>query len=118
MARVMAGSRPWRALLVVLAASGLALGGATAVAAPGQPAASHALGASQAAPRAAAAAASCNPKASSLAPSSPPQVTPGSFMANIRARGYLIAGVPTTRFTPDDQGAQGHIEHGLRQLGQ
>ena len=37
--------------------------------------------------------ASCDPKASSLRPSGPPQVTPGSFMAKIRARGYLIAGV-------------------------
>jgi len=34
----------------------------------------------------------CNP-AASLRPSGPPQVTPGSFMAKIRARGYLIAGV-------------------------
>ena len=36
----------------------------------------------------------CNPEASSLAPlPGPPQVTPGSFMATIKARGYLIAGV-------------------------
>jgi len=35
----------------------------------------------------------CNPKASSLRPSGPLQVTPGSFMEKIRARGYLIAGV-------------------------
>ena len=106
MARVMAGSRPWRALLVVLAASGLALSGATAIAAPGQPAASHTLSAPQAgrvprtaaAPRAGGAAASCNPKASSLAPSGPPQVTPGSFMAKIRARGYLIAGVDQSTY--------------------
>jgi polar amino acid transport system substrate-binding protein len=35
---------------------------------------------------------SCNPTAS-LRPAGPPQVTPGSFMAKIRARGYLIAGV-------------------------
>jgi polar amino acid transport system substrate-binding protein len=46
----------------------------------------------------AAAAASCNPKASSLAPSGPPQVTPGSFMAKIRARGYLIAGVDQSTY--------------------
>ena len=38
-------------------------------------------------------AAACNPYASSLRPSGLPQVTPGSFMATIRARGYLIAGV-------------------------
>lgn len=35
---------------------------------------------------------SCDPTAS-LRPSGPPRVTPGSFMAEIRARGYLIAGV-------------------------
>jgi polar amino acid transport system substrate-binding protein len=39
------------------------------------------------------AAPACNPKASSLAPQGPPQVTPGSYMATIKARGYLIAGV-------------------------
>ena len=35
---------------------------------------------------------SCDPTAS-LRPARPPRVTPGSFMARIRARGYLIAGV-------------------------
>jgi polar amino acid transport system substrate-binding protein len=35
---------------------------------------------------------SCDPTAS-LRPAGPPRVTPGSFMARIRARGYLIAGV-------------------------
>src|SRR5215472_3840837 len=35
---------------------------------------------------------SCDPTAS-LRPAGPPRVTPGSFMAKIRARGYLIAGV-------------------------
>jgi polar amino acid transport system substrate-binding protein len=102
----MARPRPWRALLVVLAASGLVLGGAAAFAAPGRPAASRVVGAPAAggvaraatAPRVAAAAASCNPKASSLAPSGPPQVTPGSFMAKIRARGYLIAGVDQSTY--------------------
>ena len=34
----------------------------------------------------------CDPTAS-LRPTGTPQVTPGSFMARIRARGYLIAGV-------------------------
>ena len=81
--------RPWRALLVVLTASGLALGAA----APGQPSAVRA-------PRAvsAAAASTCDPKASSLSPSGPPQVTAGSFMATIRARGYLIAGVDQSTY--------------------
>ena len=40
----------------------------------------------------------CNPKASSLRPSGPPQVTAGSFMARIRARGYLIAGVDQSTY--------------------
>jgi len=35
----------------------------------------------------------CHPAASSLRPTGPPRVTPGSFMAKIRTRGYLIAGV-------------------------
>jgi polar amino acid transport system substrate-binding protein len=97
MARVTAVPRRWRALLVVLAASGLALGGASAIAAPGQPPAPQGMKAG-AAPRAGQVAASCNPKASSLAPSGPAQVTPGSFMAKIRARGYLIAGVDQSTY--------------------
>jgi polar amino acid transport system substrate-binding protein len=44
-----------------------------------------------------AAASSCDPTAS-LRPSGPPRVTSGSFMARIRARGYLIAGVDPTRY--------------------
>jgi polar amino acid transport system substrate-binding protein len=43
-------------------------------------------------PAASRAAPACDPTAS-LRPAGPPQVTPGSFMARIRARGYLIAGV-------------------------
>ena len=43
-------------------------------------------------PAAAQATPACDPTAS-LRPAGPPQVTPGSFMARIRARGYLIAGV-------------------------
>jgi polar amino acid transport system substrate-binding protein len=46
----------------------------------------------------AAAAATCDPEASSLAPLGPPQVTPGSFMAAIRKRGYLIAGVDQSTY--------------------
>ena len=46
----------------------------------------------------AAAAATCNPEAASLAPAGPPSVTPGSFMARIRARGYLIAGVDQSTY--------------------
>jgi polar amino acid transport system substrate-binding protein len=40
----------------------------------------------------------CNPKASSLRPSGPPSVPAGSFMARIRARGYLIAGVDQSTY--------------------
>jgi polar amino acid transport system substrate-binding protein len=40
---------------------------------------------------------SCDPTAS-LRPAGPPQVTPGSFMAKIRARGYLIAGVDQSTY--------------------
>ncbi len=91
MARPRRGYRP-RALVVLLIAFGLvAVGAATAFAVPGQPAFT-ATGASRPA------AASCNPKASSLAPSGPPQVTPGSYMAKIRARGYLIAGVDQSTY--------------------
>jgi polar amino acid transport system substrate-binding protein len=46
----------------------------------------------------AAAATACNPKAASLAPNGAPQVTTGSFMAKIRARGYLIAGVDQSTY--------------------
>ncbi len=45
-----------------------------------------------------ASAATCNPEAASLAPAGPPSVTPGSFMARIRARGYLIAGVDQSTY--------------------
>jgi polar amino acid transport system substrate-binding protein len=99
-----------RVLLVVLAASGLALGTAAAAApgrpaaaaAPGQPAAAAAPGRPAAAAAAKAvrapAASTCDPKASSLRPSGPPQVTVGSFMAKIRARGYLVAGVDQSTY--------------------
>jgi len=40
---------------------------------------------------------SCDPTAS-LRPAGPPRVSPGSFMAKIRARGYLIAGVDSGTF--------------------
>ena len=50
------------------------------------------------APAVARATPSCDPVASSLRPAGPPQVTPGSFMARIRARGYLIAGVSQSTY--------------------
>jgi polar amino acid transport system substrate-binding protein len=43
------------------------------------------------------AAPACDPTAS-LRPSGPPTVTPGSFMATIRKRGYLIAGVDQSTY--------------------
>jgi polar amino acid transport system substrate-binding protein len=45
-----------------------------------------------------AATAACDPAAASLAPQGPPQVTDGSFMAKIRQRGYLIAGVDQSTY--------------------
>ncbi len=92
--------RPWRrALVAVLAASGLALGAAAAAAAPGQPGTGHASTGQAAAVRAVRAVqAACNPNASSLRPSGSPQVTSGSFMAKIRARGYLVAGVDQSTY--------------------
>jgi polar amino acid transport system substrate-binding protein len=88
---------PWRrAVLAVIAASGLALGTATAAAEPGHPPAVRAATGAKAVR--ALAADACDPTASSLRPSGPPQVTPGSFMAKIRARGYLIAGVDQSTY--------------------
>ncbi len=88
-----------RVLLLVLAAFVLVIGAAVADAAPGQPSAIRAASTARAASAATAAnAAACNPHASSLRPSGPPQVTAGSFMAKIRARGYLIAGVDQSTY--------------------
>ena len=86
------GSWP-RALLVVLATVALMLGAAAAAAAPGHLAALRTTSTARAA-----SASACNPKASSLAPSGPPEVTAGSFMAKIRARGFLIAGVDQSTY--------------------
>jgi polar amino acid transport system substrate-binding protein len=114
-ARARLAGRPWlRVLLPVLAASALALGTVAADAAPGRPTAAGTASQTSAASTAsqtstvstasqnstagAASQAACNPKASSLRPSGPPQVTPGSFMAKIRARGYLIAGVDQSTY--------------------
>ena len=91
---------PWpRALPVVLATFALVLGAAAAAAAPGHSAALSAATTVRTGSTArTASAASCNPKASSLSPSGPPQVTAGSFMAKIRARGFLIAGVDQSTY--------------------
>ena len=54
----------------------------------------------------------CNPSASSLRPTGPPRVTPGSFMEQIRDHGRLIAGVseytyPFGFFNPLDRKPEG-----------
>ena len=76
-------------------ASASAVHAATVREAAARSAAGHAAGRGSAR---AGQAAACDPEASSLAPSGPPQVTPGSFMARIRARGYLIAGVSQSTY--------------------
>ena len=91
-ARLPLDGRSWlRVLPLVLAIAALVLGVTAAGAAPARPPATAAASTVTAAGTTSAAA--CNPEASSLSPSGPPQVTPGSFMAKIRARGFLIAGV-------------------------
>jgi polar amino acid transport system substrate-binding protein len=88
----LASGAPWLHMLATaIAASALVLGTVAADAAPGQPPAT--LAARTASAVGTVNADACNPEASSLSPSGPPQVTSGSYMAKIRARGYLIAGV-------------------------
>jgi len=92
-------------LLVLAAMTAWAVPGSAAVTAPS----AHRLAAPAAARQATPA---CDPTASSLRPTGPPQVTPGSFMAKIRARGYLIAGVsqstyPFGFFNPLDGSTEG-----------
>ena len=84
----MRGGAPLPALLIAAAA-------VTVWAVPG----SAAVAPAQRPPARAAAptATSCDPTAS-LRPSGPPRVIPGSFMARIRARGYLIAGVDQSTY--------------------
>ncbi len=83
--------------LVVPLAAVLALGAVAADAAPGMPHSATRAG-RPSSRLATAITPSCNPKASSLSPSGSPQVTPGSFMAKIRARGHLIAGVDQSTY--------------------
>ena len=56
------------------------------------------VGSAHAAPARHSAAPACNPYASSIRPSGPAVVTPGSFMAKIKARGFLIAGVDQSTY--------------------
>jgi polar amino acid transport system substrate-binding protein len=81
-------------LLTAAAIAAWAVPGSAAVTAP---AAQH-LAASAAAHQATPACTTTNATASSLRPTGPPQVTPGSFMATIRHRGYLIAGVSQSTY--------------------
>jgi polar amino acid transport system substrate-binding protein len=77
----------------VLAAAALVLGVTAADAALARP---PAIGAASTATEVSrTSTASCNPEASSIRPSGPPQalLTSGSFMATIRKRGHLVAGV-------------------------
>jgi polar amino acid transport system substrate-binding protein len=110
-ARLPVDGRSWRRVLsLVLATATLVLGVAAADAAPAGPPAIGAASTATAVGKLSAA--SCDPEASSLRPSGPPQVTPGSFMAKIRARGYLIAGVdqntyPFGFFNPRDGQIEG-----------
>jgi polar amino acid transport system substrate-binding protein len=86
------GSRTWLGVLAsMLATVALVVAAGAADSATGVPPAVHA--ASTARALGTVSAATCHPYASSLRPSGPLQVTPGSFMATIRARGFLIAGV-------------------------
>jgi polar amino acid transport system substrate-binding protein len=109
-----AGTRPARRrprlraaalALAALTAAAVAAGCAAPAARPpapvasGTPASTKAPAASASPTASTAAAPACNPEASSLAPlPGPPQVTPGSFMAKIKARGYLIAGVDANTY--------------------
>jgi polar amino acid transport system substrate-binding protein len=93
-ARLPLGGRAWpRVLPLVLATAALVLGVTAADAAPARPPAVGA--ASTATAVGGTSTGSCNPEASSIRPSGPPQalLKSGSFMATIRKRGYLIAGV-------------------------
>ena len=91
-ARLPVGGRTWlRMLPLVLATAALVLGVATADAAPAKPPVIGTARTANAVGKISVG--SCNPAASSIRPSGPTQVTPGSYMAKIRARGVLIAGV-------------------------
>jgi len=80
---------------LALAAAVLAVWVIVPGSAPAVPRAERAATVSSAA--ASSARAACDPTAS-LRPAGPPRVTPGSYMAKIRARGYLIAGVDQSTY--------------------
>jgi polar amino acid transport system substrate-binding protein len=103
--RAVLRARPAALALAAVTVAAVAAGCATA------PGPGHGAAAARAAVRPAAAAravdksqasaktaATCDPVAASLAPLGPPAVTPGSYMARIKARGYLIAGVDQSTY--------------------
>jgi polar amino acid transport system substrate-binding protein len=104
-------ARPRRRAILATAAlsAGLAVAALAGCAAPPPASAPKAMALVKAAPLAKAAAAkaaapaaasapACDPYASSLKPSGPPTVTAGSFMADIKRRGFLIAGVDQSTY--------------------
>jgi len=93
-------SAPRTALRVAVLAMALAAAAAGCAAPAPRPAAAAPRLAAAGAARVSAAttAAACDPEASSLAPLGPPDVTQGSYMAKIKARGYLIAGVDQSTY--------------------
>jgi polar amino acid transport system substrate-binding protein len=87
-----------RRLLLAAATCALVLGAATAADATATRTVTTARAMSTVNAVSRAAAPAGDPKASSLRPSGPPQVASGSYMASIRARGYLIAGVDQSTY--------------------
>ena len=85
-------------MVALAAAAAVALGAVTADAAGSAPARGASAAASSAVRHAAAAPAAPSCDLSSIRPSGPPRVTPGSDMATIKARGYLIAGVDQSTY--------------------
>jgi polar amino acid transport system substrate-binding protein len=92
--------RPWLRPAVAAAAAVAAAVAVAAVAVwagPGSATATALRAQRLTRPAASRAVPACDPTAS-LRPTGPPQVAPGSFMARIRARGYLIAGVDQSTY--------------------
>jgi polar amino acid transport system substrate-binding protein len=83
-------------IVIVAGVAAWAVPGSAAVVKPATPARPLAVTA-RAAPVRAAQTQACDPT-QSLRPTGPPVVSPGSYMAKIRARGYLIAGVDQSTF--------------------
>lgn len=86
------------ALLLAAVAAGCAAAAAPAAGRAAARPAAAARPVSRTQAGAAAAASGCDPVASSLAPLGPPEVTPGSFVAQVKKRGYLIAGVDQSTY--------------------